>query len=236
MLRRGMYQSFGLALVGLALAVALAALLSPLQTTHTSTRVGFSFPGFEHGEYPDKSKFQPDDILAPRIISAAMQRIGISTDKDLQNKIRNALQIEGIIPDTVVKNRDKLRSLGQAVPAYLPDEYLLTLTLSRSFPLSKDQREKLILEIVNVAVQDFKRNFGELPIAFGSAFEALRSADLPEYEIVFNAEMDSLNTYLTAQIATAKAFRSPTTNLSFEDLQEQAILFSRIRLNVSVQL
>jgi len=228
---RGFYQIVGLGLLGLSITAAGVALFGQFQKADTSTRVMFSFPGFERGEYPDRSKFQADDLRAPAIVAEAMRRLGLDTSDDAQSKIRNALSIEGIIPDSVVKTRDRLRAAGQIPPAYTPDEYTLTLTLARNAPLSQAQRAHLLTEIVNVFHENFQRTYGQLPIAFGTAFETLRGADLPEYEIVFNAEINNLSTYLNDQIETAKSFRSPTTNMSFKDLLEQVNLFSQLQLN-----
>jgi len=230
-LRRGLRQSLGLALLGLAIGAGGLALLSPLVPASTSTRVVFSFPGIERGENPDKSKFQPDDLRAPAIVAEAMRRQGLDTSEDFQAKIRNAITIEGIIPDAVVKARDRLRATGPTPPIYIPDEYTVTLTANQLLPLTRTQREHFLVELVNAASDDFKRTYGQLPVAFGGVFETLRGADFPEYEIVFNHEIANLTDYLTSQVETAKSFRSPTTNLSFKELLEMTNLFSQIQLN-----
>lgn len=227
----GFYQILGLGALGLAIAAIAFALLSPALTVQTTTRVIFSFPGFERGVYPDGSKFQPDDLRAPAIIAEAMRRQGIDLSDDAQSKVRNAISIEGIIPDNIVKARDRLRATGQTPPPYLPDEYVVTLSLGRGFPLNGAQRERLLLEIVNVARESFKRTYSQLPAGFGSAFETLRGADLPEYEIVFNSEIGNLTSFLNNQVEIAKQFRSPSTNLSFKDLLEQVNLLSQLQIN-----
>lgn len=235
-MRKGAYQIFGLALLGLAISGAAVAFLGQVLKTDTTTRVVFSFPGFERGEYPDGSKFQADDLRAPAIIAEAMRRLGMDNSEDAQSKIRGAISIEGIIPETVMKTNDRLRATGQTPPPYLPDEYTVTLTLGRDFPLSSSQRERLLVEIVNVARENFQRTYGQLPIAFGTAFSTLRDADYPEYEIVFNAEIASLISYLQNEVDFAKSFRSPSTNLSFKDLLEQVNLFARLDLNETLGL
>jgi hypothetical protein len=233
---KGFYQIAGLGLLGLAIASAAFALFSPLQTVQTSTRVVFSFEGFERGLYPDGSKFQAEDLRAPAIIAEAMRRQGLDTSEDAQSKIRSAISIEGIIPDNIVKARDRLRATGQTPPPYLPDEYTVTLAVERNFPMTGIQRERLLVEIVNVARENFKRTYGQLPVAFGTAFATLQGADLPEYEIVFDSEVSNLTAYLQGQIEIAKTFRSPSTNLSFKDLLEQVSLFSQLDLNESLGL
>lgn len=230
-LLKGTAQILGLALLGLAIAATISIALKRVQPATTATRVSFSFPGFERGQYPDRSRFQPDDLRAPAVISEALNRLGFDNSSSFQSKIRGALTIEGIVPPSIVKERDRLRAAGQTPPAYIPDEYVLSLTLSPSSSFSNAQREKLLSEIVAVYHESFYRTYGQPPLAFGTAFATLQNADFSEYEIVLNSEISNIRTYLTDQIERAKSFRSPTTNYSFKDLAEQTELFAQIQLN-----
>jgi hypothetical protein len=194
-------------------------------------RVTFASSGYGKGEYPDHSKFQPDDLRAPDIIVEALKRQRLDATGDFQGKIRAALTIEGVIPPNVIKERDRLRAAGQTPAPYIPDEYLVTLTLPRKFPLTGRQRELLLSEIVNMYQEKFQHTYAEVPLAFGNAFETLRNADYFEYELILNEEIKNLTAYLNQQLDQAKTFRSPTTNLSFSDLLKQTEFFAQIRLN-----
>ena len=233
---RGLGQIIGLALIGLAIGGVISLLLNRVQPVATSTRVVFSFPGFERGEYPDRSKFQPDDLRAPAVVAEAIRRQKLDTSSEFQSKIRGALSIEGIVPANIVKERDRMRAAGQTPPPYIPDEYQVSLTLPRSTSLSDGQRNALLNEIVSVYRENFQRTYGKAPVAFGTAFETLRTADFPEYELIFNAEMDTIRAYLTDQLEIAKSYRSPSTNFSCKDLIEQTNLFSQIQLNEALGL
>jgi hypothetical protein len=233
---RGLPQIIGLGLLGLVLAASGYLIYSPFQTVLTSTRVSFSFPGFEKGEYPDKSKFQPDDLRAPDVVVEALKRRGLDTSSEFQSKVRAALSIEGIIPPNIIKDRDRLRASGQTAPVYIPDEYAITLSVPRKFPLSGAQRQQLVGEIVNVYRENFQRTYADIPLAFGNAFAILHNADYPDYESVFDKEMRAITGYLSLKSTEAKLFRSPTTNMAFSDLLRQAQLFSQIRLNETLGL
>jgi hypothetical protein len=193
-------------------------------------RVTFAFNGYGNGEYPDHSKFQPDDIRAPDVIVAALKQQGLEETEDFQSEVRAALTIEGLIPPNVIKERDRLRAAGQTPAPYLPDEYLVTLTLPRKFPLSDRQREILLNKIVSAYQEKFQRTYSAIPLAFGNAFESLHEADYYEYELILNSEVQNIITYLNQQLDQAKTFRSATTNLSFSDLLKQTEIFSQIRL------
>jgi hypothetical protein len=233
---RGLPQILGLGLLGAAAAAVIALVFSPVLPVATSARVMFSFSGYERGQYPDKSKFQPDDLRAPDIVSEALDREKLGTSDDIQGKVRGALTIEGIIPPNVVKERDRLRSLGQVLPPYLPDEYMVTLSLPGKFPLSSRQREQLVTSLIGAYRDKFQRTYANVPLGIGNAFETLKGADFFEYELVLNEEVGTIINYLNEQIDATKSFRSQTTNLSFGDLLRETELFAQIRLNETLGL
>ncbi len=235
-LGRGLAQILGLAALGLVVAALFYLVRSPSTSTSTSMRVAFAFDGYAKGLYPDQSKFSPEDLRAPDVILEAVKRLGSATSERLLSEIRAAVTVEGIIPSNVTKDRDRLRATGQPVPTYIPDEYLVTLTLPREFPLSVQQRGLLLNDIASAYRHRFQRTYAEVPQAFGNAFETLRNADYFEYELVLNEEIQNITAFLTQQLDQAKMFRSPTTDLSFSDLLKQTALFSQIRLNETLGL
>jgi hypothetical protein len=230
-LMRGFAATVGLALLGLVIAMVAMLATNRFKSVTTSTRVVFSFNGFDRNEYPDHSKFQPDDLKAPDVVRAALKQQGLNPDPDTESKIRAAISIAGIIPDDVTKALDLLRASGQNPPVYQPDEYSVTLTLPRSFALNVAQRNRLLDDLVSVFREKFMRTYGQPALTFGTALDTLKDSDYPEYELVLNTEINSIQDYLTQQIALAPSFRSPTTNLTFKDLQDQTELFGQLRLN-----
>jgi hypothetical protein len=230
-LRHGFIGTLGLALLGLAVGAIGYVAVGSFQIIDTSSRVVFSFPGFERGEYPDKSKFSSDDMRSPEIVAEALQRKGIPVTDEMQATVRAALSIEGIIPDSVVKERDKLRAAGQTPRVYIPDEYTLTLSLPRKFPLSPQQREQLLGEIVSIYREKFTRTYVALPLEMGKAFESLAGADYFDYDLVLSRESQNIIDFLAQMTEAARAYRSPRTNFTFSDLHMQSQLLTQIRLN-----
>lgn len=235
-LRRGLFSTFALAVLGLAIAAILYFSATPFLNASTTTRIVFSFSGYEKGLYPDRSKFQADDLRAPEIIAEALKRQGLNASEESQSTVRSALTIEAIIPPFVIKERDRLRLAGQTVPLFVPDEYQITLSLPRKFALSSRQREQLLNEIVSAYRDRFQRTYTQIPLAFGDAFETLKGADFFEYELILNQEVQAIIAYLNQQVEAAKAFRSQSTNLSFSDLVKQTQVFAQIRLNETLGL
>lgn len=234
-LHRGLLLIAVLAAVGLLLG-ALAAWWSVKDEAPRSlTRVSLSFPGFERGEYPDRSEFQPDDLRSHAVVAAAIERLDLSGPEGLLPTVRQGLTIEGVVPHAVVAERDRVRASGQQPAAYIPDSYRLSLTLPADL-LDAQQRERLLNEVVTVFGERFQRTYGEMPRAFGNVFDALAKADFTEYELLLNTEIENVTAYLRQQSAHAGAFRSATTNLSFEDLLERTHFFAQIQLNETLGL
>jgi hypothetical protein len=161
-----------------------------------------------------------------------VKRLGLQGESAIfASKIRGAISISGMVSPNIIKERDRLRAAGQNLPPYIPDEYEISLTLPRDFPIDARQRGLLLAEIVNVYSEKFRRTYVELPTDFGSAFASLKNADFVEYELILTKEIQSLSGFLVQQIEKAKLFRSPSNQLSFQDLLKQTELFAQIRLN-----
>lgn len=239
----------GLTFLGLALGMIVSLVATNKRAAVSTLRVTFGFPGFERGTYPNGTKFQADDIRAPDVVNEAIKRLGIQgMAPDVASKIRGAIGVSGFVSPNIVKERDKLRASGQNLPPYFPDEYEVSLSLPRDYDLGVRQRELLLAEIVNAYLEKFRRTYVTLPPEFGNAFESLQNADFVEYELILTKELQSLGFYLEQQLDTdrdrggarneslgltraAKQFRSPTNNLSFQDLLKQTELFTQIQLN-----
>jgi len=249
-LKRQLPLIVGLATLGLALGAVVYFTSGLFTDQTTSTRVVFSFPGFEKGEYPDKSKFQADDLRASDIVTEALKRKGLSGIEAIAPKVRAGLSVQGIIPDNIVKERDKLRASGQTTRLYVPDEYTFSLALPRSVSLTPAQRESLLREIVAVYQENFVRTYILLPLNFGKALEALGRADYIDYEIILTQEISNLQDFIVKladisgatnpeykiNASSSKTFRSQKTNLSFSDLYKETQFFSQICLSETLGL
>lgn len=230
-LARGLPQIVGLTLLGVGLVALGCLLFFPIAKQTTSTRIGFSFIGFERGLYPDQSKFEADDLRAADLVGEAAGKVGLGGDGSLLAKLRAAVSVEAVIPVNITKERDRLRAAGQTPAPYIADEYAVSLTLPRSFPMDEGQRRRFLNELVSSYRERFQRTYTKLPEDFGNVFQTLRGADYFEYEFILSSDLQHLNAFLQKQAQTAPTFRSQTTKLSFNDLMRSAELFSQLRLN-----
>jgi hypothetical protein len=238
-LRRGSLKILGLSFLGVAVGLGCSLAVAAKQTTVSTLRVTFGFPGFERGTYPNGSKFQADDIRAPDVVNEAVKRLGLTNlAPDISSKIRGAIGISGFVSPNIIKERDRLRATGQSLSPYFPDEYEISISLPRGDVLEVRQRELLLTEIINCYQEKFRRNYVTPPPEFTNAFAGLEEADFVEYELILTRELQALSSYLeqraandNSQAGGTKQFRSPTNNLSFQDLLKDADLFTQVRLN-----
>ena len=228
---RGLPQILGLALIGVVIAAVGVQVFGSIQNATTSTRISFSFTGFERGLYPDQSKFEADDLRAADLVSEAAAKVGLGSDSTQLAKLRAAVSVEAVIPTNITKERDRLRASGQTPAPYIADEYAVSLTLPRSFPMDDGQRRRFLNELVSAFRDRFQRTYAQLPGDFGNVFQTLRGADYFEYEFILSSDLQTLNAFLQKQAQSAPTFRSQTTNLTFADLLRSSELFSQLRLN-----
>lgn len=235
-LRRGFLQILLCTGLGLLLGIGTIWLTGRADPVATTARVVFSFPGFERGQYPDQSEFQPDDLRGSELIAEALARQELGGDAVLHATVRGGLTVEGAVPLEIVQERDRLRASGQQPAAYIPDEYIVSLSLGDDVPLNRSQREQLLADLIAIYRDRFQRTHGEIPAAFGRAFEALEQADVSEYELILRTEIANIAAYLQEQTEYARSFRSAATNFSFADLLERTEFFAQIRLNEALGL
>lgn len=236
LLAYGWVQTIGLGLLGTVVAALIFLAVGQFTLTTTSTRVEFSFPGLSNNQYPNGDKFSPNDLTAPDVVAAALKEHGFDTSPEFLTQIRSALDIVGIIPLDIVKARDRARSMGLTPPKYIPDEYILSLSLPRRSAISGQRRITLLNGLIDAYREKFQRTYADVPFGIGGVFDSLQNADYFEYELILNEEMGKIFAYLNQKVAEAKNFRSPSTNLSFADLYSEATVFSQIRLNETLGL
>jgi hypothetical protein len=202
----------------------------------SSATVALSFPGFERGRYPDDSEFQAEDLRANSVLTEALSRQKLETTSLAVDQLRAALRVQGTTPLAVVAERDRVRAGGQRPYPYVPDEYTLTLVKTPQLPLDARAREGLLHAIFEVYRATFYRTHAELPVAFGQGFNAVATSDFPEFEFIFSTQIRNIVDFLREQAEQSGSFRSTTTSFSFNDLIEQAELFSQVHLNETLGL
>ena len=233
---KGLPTTLGMGLVGLVISAIVFITSSPFTSLTTQLRVAFAFEGYDLGLNPDKSVFVVDGLISPYIVTEALRKQNLILPQSAQSVIRRALTIEGVIPISVVKERDRLQEAGFSPAPFRPDEFKLSLTLPKKFKLTVDQRQRLLSDVVEVYSKQFQRTYVSAPESLGAAFESLEGTDYFDYELVLSRESINNRQYLAQMMEKDSSFRSPRTNMSFADLVKQNELFTQNRLNETLGL
>jgi len=229
-LRRGGRLIIALIFIGATVAMVVDLLDSPFSTETTSTRIVFSYPGFAADEYPDHSKFQIDDIRSGRYLADALARQHLKLSAKETEDIATGFLIEPVIPPEIAAQRERLRNSNVAMQPYSPDEFVLSINLPRSFPLSSNQRRQLLLDIIDGYKINFQQTYADTPPTFGAAFDVLAGQDISSYEYVLNKEFQTMIDFLDTRSKDAPTFRSRSTGLTFGDLARRTHVFEETRL------
>jgi hypothetical protein len=229
-------RAIGFACLGIFISTSIFLIYNNFTYISTDARVVFSFKGSSNSVYPDQSKFSAQDLIDLDIINNALQIEEFKTSEDFQNIIKKSIYVEGIIPIEKVKARDRLLATGQNVPPLIADEYRLSLNLKRNFPLSFDQRKRLLNSIINSFRVKFEKTYAKPPISLGNLSASLLTADYDDFERILADNSSRIESYLADLVKDAGTFRSGKTKLSFGDLINENKNFNQIYRNKTLGL
>ena len=173
-------------------------------------------------------------MKSPPIVAEAIRRKGLDQSGDFQRKISAAFDIEPVVPSALARAR--ALTAGQTPPTYIPDEYVVSLSLPRNSPPSIEERGLLLNEIVSVYQEQAQRIQASIPLPVGNLVEVLAHTDADDYGEVINAEVQSLTACLSQLNAEAPVFRSQKTNLSFSDLLRECQIFGQTYVSKTLKL
>lgn len=205
----------GLSLVGVVVGATIAWTRVDSATQEVAVRVTLAFPGIERGEYPDGSKFQPTDLIAPDLLR---EKAGTGEDVAKAADLARGLTVAPIIPANVVHDRERLRALGQEPPPYTATEYEIILSMPAGSRLGLAQRRLALNNLVAKFQAQLLRFGSEIPSEAAVPFSEFATKDFYEYESALRQRIRSLHDFLTSLQERARGYRSPHTGLSFGDL------------------
>ena len=204
-------------------------LVSLPERGQASATVSFSYEGIESGLAPNGNRFDPDEIRDPEIIRAAAGRIGLELTEEETGRIRDAMAINGSLPDGVIDRITKLKSQyeansisvlsAQQIKTYFPSQYTVALRLADA-GLDMATANRLLPAVLDAYRESFLTRYG-----YSTAVEKIMlGTGYSEYEYegavrVINNRLDLLLGYVNSFSAKdTTMFRSSLTGYSFEDL------------------
>ena len=112
-IKRRLALILGLTFVGLGLGILTGIVVVNARSVPASVRVQLAFPGMEKSTYPNGQKFDQNDLIAPDVLYAAFQRLGISPNE----KLLTSITVVPTRSEEANKARDKLLKAGEEANA-----------------------------------------------------------------------------------------------------------------------
>ena len=225
-IKRRLALILGLTFVGLGLGIITGIVVVNARSVPVSVRVQLAFPGMEKSTYPNGQKFDQNDLIAPDVLYAAFQRLGITPNE----KLLNSITVAPIISDEAIKARDKRLKAGEEAPPINSSEFQISINLPRYATPDLSQRVLLLNQIVNAYQEKFTKNNVLLGQSYGKAFEATDFSDFLVYEIILNSEIQTLVDFVNSQKTLFPNFRSSQTGLTFSEILKMIEIFQQVRV------
>jgi len=209
--------------------VAVTMVLYPAKDV-TECIISLNFAGIEEHRNPDKTLFDKRQIIAPALITKASAFLQ-AKDRDLpEHGIRELLSIEAVIPPDV-QEKMELAEKKKETFVFFPNHFALRLTLARKGLFSIQERNRLLLSIVDEYRKDFDEKYGKEPlVTINFPEDFLAKSDYSDVINTFKARTDNFMKFLDSRIEKAGFFRSKQTGDSFTDIKDDLRLLSDINI------
>jgi len=200
------------------------------RSAHAVIALGFS--GIERHEYPSGKSFAIEDIRSPRVLSRALEDVGLAAGSyDLQEVYRG-IDLVPIVPSSVVERWKKQDRDGAKHEQFLPSEFALDV---HPRGLDDTERVRLIYALLKAYQEQVKyEQVAELHrvanFSTGPAAQLTTLYDYWDLPILLRLQSDSLAAHLAALIRESQNFRDPTLNLSFLEVSRELDAWRVIRL------
>lgn len=189
-----------------------------------------NFSGIDKHQNPDGILFGKNQVIAPTILSRATAFLR-KGNKDLPSEdIRGMIGIKAIIPPEIQEKMKKALKRKESY-TFFPNKFSLTLTAEREGIFLKEEKDQILLSIIDEYRKEFERRYGEEPliaISFPSNF--LANCDYIETVDIFKMRTNNFVKFLDSKIEKAGFFRSKKTGLTFADIKNDIELLRTIEL------
>jgi len=193
--------------------------------------VVLGFRGIERHEYPSGKAFSIEDLRSPKVLSRALDAIGMSASSTDLEDLYRGIDVVPIVPITVVERWKKQARDGTKREEFLPSEFALEV---RPKTLDDTERVQLLYALVK-AYQDEVKYEQEAELQRMSAaklpVESLTTLyDYWDIPLLLRAQSELLSTRLTVLIRDSQNFRDPEINLGFRDVNRELETWRDTRL------
>lgn len=196
----------------------------------TECIISLNFPGIEEHQNPDKTIFDKRQIIAPAGIAKASAFLQ-TPDRNLpEHGIRELISIKAVIPPEI-QERMALAEKNKETFSFFPNQFALRLTLAQKDLFSVQERNRLLLSIVDEYRKDFEEKYGKEPLVkINFPEDFLAKSDYIDVIDTFKVRADNFIQFLDSKIEKAGFFRSKQTGDSFTDIKDDLRLLRDINI------
>ncbi len=220
-------------------------------TETVMTMITFTHEGIEDGEDPFGDSMDVSTIKAPFIISNAVNELS-ETDNtitaDIISDVSSNITIEGVIPTDIAEEMETILEVAETTPSelyklndleYFSSKYVISMTNIESMGLSQASACSLLDEIIIQYMSYFNTTYNLTELVTASAISITNDDldiltkhgyDYIELYGLYDAQIDTLISYLSEMKVSSSDYRSSTTNLSFSDLSAELDLIANTKL------
>ncbi len=186
------------------------------------TVISLQWNGITEGEYPDGQLFHVSSMFETHVLNEALIDAGL--DRVSTNKLRNSINVTGIVPNNIVKMIEQSLAKGQEM-TYYPTDFKLTLNYG-SLGINASQGEKLIEYIISNFREDFERTYIMQKVLVENIVKNLDEYDYPDMYDVLNSQLKLIENSINRTFPQSSKFVSSNNGLGFDDL---LVIVNRIR-------
>ena len=188
----------------------------------TTSQIKADFDGIDKHLYPDGSRFDMYDLVAPDILSRAALAI---EDEDRRQaflqKPRGYVTIDAFIPGEVKSEMEARRKKGETY-IYLPNQFTLRLSEPGGGMFDSEEKKGILNGIVSAYEYKFSRDFVQKPLlAVNFPDDLLSRNDYGDVVSILGSQVQSYTGFLEERIKEAGYYRSPRTGQSFVDIKSE---------------
>ncbi|MDP4119773.1 MAG: hypothetical protein Q8876_01785 [Bacillota bacterium] len=205
--------------------------------------VGFNYTGIEKGLDPAGGKFDITPIKSPEVVLTALKSVGL--DKKLnESTVVDSITVTPLVPNDVeqkllLQNEQKKNGVQDTSDyVYYPNQYIITLTVSKAWNISNLQAQQIVNAIIDKYSDNFYNKYGYQPYISNTISNTnVKSLDYPDIATYLKNQLSLLTTYAKTKSDAAQKFRSSTTGLSFDDIYNSVSSVKKIefdRLNALI--
>lgn len=185
------------------------------QTFTASVNIKYLHDGIKDGYAPDGTAMNVDEIYSSKVISKAMESLGLSSGINL---VRSHCTVESIVSDEQKALEEAMIDKGEE-STYFPDEYKVTLVVDGNMGAS--YARKILDAIITSYSTIYTEEYVELPLTMNPSHGLLNSGyDYYECVDVLSSDTSEVLNYLEDKKTNYPDFRSSTTGYTYEDLYD----------------